>query len=704
MKYCPICERNYPDDVAACELDGSTLRESRPAADPFVGKVIKGRYRVINKLGEGGMAAVYLAEQVTIERKAALKILHGQFANDPEFVKRFRQEAKLAASLNHPNLIKVYDFDQGDDGSLFIAMEYLEGKTLKEMLQAGAIAIPRATRLAIQIAEGLVVAHRAGVIHRDIKPENIMVTDSDTIKLMDFGIARLRESSSATRLTRAGMIMGTPLYMAPEQIEGSEVSEKTDIYAFGIVLYEMLSGAAPFRAPTPAAVLMKHLKEIPLPLRKLRSDIPLAVERIVSRTLEKKPERRPASMAEVVEALKSIDATFPQDVEKTLLATQPLGVIHSSELQSSESGRAARLRRGADAPLAGGTHSSPVSDSLKDGSMPYDTGDEPRSPGGIADTVALTQPLAVPRLKKKTVWVAVGIAATVLGAVALIVARTVRGPSPEVAQHSPAPKASPKAVLVSVSVRGDKEALTVGERLTLALDANYSDGRQEAVTEGIEWYSSNPAVAAIGAGGEIEARSPGQATVSARYGEAQAAPRTLTVRPPSGPRIVSVAIHGGKSELAVGARVLLRARATYDDGAVRDLKQNVSWQSSNDRVAGVNAKGEVEARNEGQTTITALFDGVASQPFAVEVKISSRPPQTKPVPVPQSPAAKPFDTLQQVKLARSYRDRGAYSEALAALEKARQMDPTNKEVLEEIAATRRACNAERKLGQSHLAC
>ena len=139
-----------------------------------------------------------------------------------------------------------------------------------------------------------------------------MVGDGDEIKVMDFGIARLRETSAATRLTRAGMIMGTPLYMAPEQIEGGEVTEKTDIYAFGIVLYEMLSGVVPFRAPTPAAILMKHLKEIPPPLRKLRGDVPVAVEKVVSRALEKKPERRPATMVEIVESLRSIEARLPR--------------------------------------------------------------------------------------------------------------------------------------------------------------------------------------------------------------------------------------------------------------------------------------------------------------------------------------------------------------------------------------------------------
>jgi serine/threonine-protein kinase len=241
----------------------------RPGArsDPFVGRVIRSRYRVERQLGEGGMGAVYLAEQLSIGRKVALKILRGDFARDDTFVARFRQEAKLVAVLNethNPHVTYVHDFDHADDGNVFIVMEWLEGRPLNEVIRAQApLALPRVRRLALQIAQGLEAAHRAGVIHRDIKPHNIMVLDAnDSIKLMDFGIARLRDSSQ-TPLTRAGTMMGTPDYMAPEQIEGQDVTDKTDVYSFGIVVYEMLTGVVPFRASTPAAVLTKQLREEP---------------------------------------------------------------------------------------------------------------------------------------------------------------------------------------------------------------------------------------------------------------------------------------------------------------------------------------------------------------------------------------------------------------------------------------------------------
>ncbi len=305
MKYCPLCDRKYEDTVEVCATDGAALRVSKSKQDTLIDKVIKGRYRVLKKLGEGGMGAVYLADQFAINRKVALKILHPDFAKDEDFIRRFRQEATLAASFSHQNVITVFDFDQADDGSLYIVMEYVAGHNLSDVIRNEPMDLASALQLAIQIAGGLSAAHRAGVIHRDIKPENIMVVGGGKeVKLMDFGIARLRDRTTTTRLTQTGMIMGTPVYMAPEQIEGGELSEQTDIYAFGIVLYEMFTGRVPFKASTPGAILVKHLHEAPIPLSKVRKEIPSSVERIVIQALQKSPEKRQRGMDEVVDALK----------------------------------------------------------------------------------------------------------------------------------------------------------------------------------------------------------------------------------------------------------------------------------------------------------------------------------------------------------------------------------------------------------------
>jgi serine/threonine protein kinase len=310
MKYCPVCETDYPDDVSVCPQDGATVRRPGERPDPFVGQVIKGRYRVERQLGQGGMGTVYLAEQLSVGRKVALKVLRGDFARDDGFVARFRQEAKLVAGLNekrNPRVTLVHDFDQTDDGSVFIVMEWLEGRILSEVIQRdGPLQLPRAVRLATQIAEGLEAAHRADVVHRDVKPQNIMVLEpGDDIKLMDFGIARLRDTGR-TSLTRAGTMMGTPDYMAPEQIEGQEITDKTDIYAFGIVFYEMLTGSVPFRASTQAAVLTKQLQEQPVPPSRLRPDVPQDVEALVLKALEKDPANRERNMGEIVRALREI--------------------------------------------------------------------------------------------------------------------------------------------------------------------------------------------------------------------------------------------------------------------------------------------------------------------------------------------------------------------------------------------------------------
>jgi serine/threonine protein kinase len=734
MKYCPICERNYGDNISLCEIDGSTLRDSRPASDAFIGKIIKGRYRVIEKLGEGGMAVVYLAEQINVERKAALKILHGHYANDQEFVGRFRQEAKLAASLNHPNLITVYDFDQADDGSLFIAMEYLHGKNLKEVIQTGRVDVAKGVRLAIQIAEGLLSAHRAGVIHRDIKPENIMVVGGgNEIKLMDFGIARLRETSAATRLTRAGMIMGTPLYMAPEQIEGGEVTEKTDIYAFGIVLYEMLSGSAPFRAPTPAAVLMKHLKEIPPPLRKLRGEIPAAVEKVVSRALEKKPERRPATMAEIVESLRSIEARLPRtQIAKTLMMTQPLESIpHEGEEPRGVFGAlVAEIKDSGVALFRGLMRSKPSKDNDQSEANAVTPFPSKTSAVGwtMGETVALPQVSVRPQEKSKLpwTWIGVGAGVVVLAGLAVFIGGNLERPADKSASGGATTPSTSEAVtaksdkVITMAVRGEKQEVGVGERVRLSLNTRYADGRETDVRDGVEWRSSDEAVATIREGGELEGRKGGKVDVTARFDGMDAAALSITVKEPVkhpipakepvkpstaavARRTVSVAIIGGRNEISVGARALFRAKAKYSDGTEEEVKKDIRWQSSNPSIVSVNAGGEVTGRNEGRAAITAFFDRASSEPLAM---IVTPPPKRQEPQTASEPISIPTkaDVTQYVRAAKSYRDRGAYTEALVELQKARQIDPNNRDVQEEIAATRRACNAEKRLGQSNLNC
>jgi serine/threonine protein kinase len=742
MKYCPVCERNYGDEAGVCDVDGSILRDSAPKQDAFIGKIIKHRYRVLEKLGEGGMSVVYLAEQINIERKVALKVLHGEYARDEAFVRRFRQEAKLAASLNHRNVIQIFDFDQAEDGNLFIAMEHLVGKNLKEVIRADALDIPRAVRLGIQIADGLSAAHRAGVIHRDIKPENIMVVGrGDEIKLMDFGIARLREAGTSTRLTRAGMIMGTPAYMAPEQIEGNEINEKTDVYAFGIVLYETLSKTVPFTAPTPAAILMKHLKETPVPLRKLRREIPGQLEHIVTQALEKKPELRPSNMEDIAEALRKVERKVaPAAINKTLMATQPLEMINREATRGRSGFRVLLgkflpgLRAREKAPAVGRSEDAPLSFSQDVSTL---TSGEMGSPSNtVFETMPLTRPLESIQPKRMAwKWLALGGGTLFLGLLALWVAAALyrQGPNSEretvTASREPAVVSPLPAKIVSVVIAADRPELVVREQTGLRLVAQYADGAKEEIKEGVQWSSSDPSVLLVDRAGRVEAREVGKADVVARYKGMEAPAATIIVTQPSlpspapvsAPRLVSMRIQAGKSDLSARDIMFLRLRGKYSDGQEREVKKGVQWESSDRSIAAVNAKGEVLGLKEGRVEVLARAGEITSEPLSLVVKpaiIRGREPEAiKDLPLskpssrareteaPKSvPPAKSPDLNEYIRVARSYRERGEYALALAELKKAGALDPKSKDVQGEIGITKRACHAEQTLGRSDLKC
>ena len=292
--------------------------------DPLVGTEIDGRWRVLRKIGQGGMATVYAAEQVSIaDRAVALKFIHAAHALDPDLTARFRREAASLAAIRHPRVVTVFDLGELEDGRLYIAMEFVEGMTLKRRIPAEGLPVPDVLSLGAKIADALSAAHEAGVLHRDVKPTNVLVRDgTDEVVLMDFGVARLVDSD-ATAATQAGLFFGTPAYMAPEQAEGGEVTERSDIYALGVVLYEMLSGVVPLRAPTPVGTLARVLHETPRAVREVRADTPEVVESIVMRMLEKDPEARPADMAEVVQQLEAAASVVSREEEAALAQPGP---------------------------------------------------------------------------------------------------------------------------------------------------------------------------------------------------------------------------------------------------------------------------------------------------------------------------------------------------------------------------------------------
>src|SRR5215211_202944 len=260
-----------------------------------------GPYRIINQIGRGGMANVYKAYQSSIDRYVAIKVLPSQLAESKEFATRFHQEARIIASLEHPHILPVFDYGESD-GVAYFVMRYLEAGTLKDRMETGRpLPLNEIDRLFTQLAEALSYAHSHGIVHRDLKPANVLIDSHGNVFLTDFGIAKLLESASP-RLTQTDAIMGTPAYISPEQAQGQTVDQRSDIYSLGIILYEMVTGSAPFTAETPLAVLFKHISD-PLPPPSLvKSDIPPAIEQVILKALAKDPRDRFATAAEFVKA------------------------------------------------------------------------------------------------------------------------------------------------------------------------------------------------------------------------------------------------------------------------------------------------------------------------------------------------------------------------------------------------------------------
>jgi serine/threonine protein kinase len=261
-----------------------------------------GPYRIISRIGQGGMASVYKAYQPSMDRHVAIKVLPGQLADSPEFVTRFQQEARIIAKLEHPHILPVFDFGE-DNGITYFVMRYFDAGTLKSKMEAGPLPLDEIDRIFTQLADALGYAHARGVIHRDLKPANALVDADGNLFLTDFGIAKLLESASP-RLTQTDAIMGTPAYISPEQARAEPVDQRSDIYSLGIILYEMVTGRVPFMADTPLAVILKHVSD-PLPLPSLvKADIPPAIEQVILKALAKNPNDRFGTTAEFVAAWK----------------------------------------------------------------------------------------------------------------------------------------------------------------------------------------------------------------------------------------------------------------------------------------------------------------------------------------------------------------------------------------------------------------
>ncbi len=312
--HCESCGQENIDGARFCAKCGALLPVEEHKEDPLIGQVIGGRYRITGVLGEGGMGVVYVAEQQmgSTVRKVAVKTLHPHLSQDPSVLARFHRECGTVAQLEHPNTIKFYDFGATADGTLYIAMEFVKGHSLMDVIEQGALPPARTLKIMKQVCGALDEAHKLGIIHRDLKPENIILTDrageTDFVKVLDFGIAARTESSDAQKeqkLTQQGMVLGTPPYMSPEQFTGKELDARSDIYSLGVMAYEMLTGRLPFEADTPWQWATQHMTAQPIPFDATPSSsgIPESMRSAIMRALSKEKEQRQDTAKQFFEEL-----------------------------------------------------------------------------------------------------------------------------------------------------------------------------------------------------------------------------------------------------------------------------------------------------------------------------------------------------------------------------------------------------------------
>jgi eukaryotic-like serine/threonine-protein kinase len=305
VRNCPTCGASYADDLAFCPNDGTAtvVRSGAPPSDALVGSIIDGRYRVEARIGEGGMGVVYRASHVVLKKALAIKVMRSEQAHDGEVVQRFVQEARSSSAIGHPNIIGISDFGTTQDGSVYFAMEYLEGQTLGKAMEDGGIERERAIALFLQITSALEAAHQNGIVHRDLKPDNIFLAklggQTDVVKILDFGIAKVK--NAAAKITRTGMVFGTPHYMSPEQAAGQAVDQRSDIYSLGVIMFQVFAGQLPFDAESYMGVMTKHMFDPPPRPSSVKPGLRGSIEDVILMALAKKPEERYQSMLAIKE-------------------------------------------------------------------------------------------------------------------------------------------------------------------------------------------------------------------------------------------------------------------------------------------------------------------------------------------------------------------------------------------------------------------
>ena len=366
-KICPQCTTQYEDDQRFCPIDGSTLKSLSGAGD-LVGSVIADRYHVLKKLGEGGMGQVYLAEHVRMGRKSAVKVMNPGMVHDADAISRFNREAANASRITHPNVAAIYDFGETSDGLIYLAMEFVEGEPLTQIIAAaGALPAARAASIVRQTGDALAVAHEFGIVHRDLKPDNIMIArnrdGSDCVKVVDFGIAKAA-NVDAQKVTRTGLIVGTPEYMSPEQIAGDALDGRSDIYSLALVGFSMLTGKLPFPSETIQESMIMRLTDRPRSLAEMKPDVtwPAPLQVVMDRALARDASNRYMSAGEFghdfARAVGQMPQTVVAEAQTSLLAAAsvpPTKVAPApTMITGTTGGGTSAVRRTSRAPLAVG--------------------------------------------------------------------------------------------------------------------------------------------------------------------------------------------------------------------------------------------------------------------------------------------------------------------------------------------------------------
>jgi serine/threonine-protein kinase len=404
LKVCPQCGAEYPANARFCEIDGTALRSAGGDTD-MVGSIVAERYHVLKKLGEGGMGQVYLAEHVKMGRKSALKVMHASMVKDVDAISRFNREAANASRISHPNVAAVYDFGETPDGLIFLAMEFVDGPPLTKVIeQSGALPPKRSAEIIRQTAEALALAHDMAIVHRDLKPDNIMIAKTrdggDLVKVVDFGIAKAA-GNDAQKVTKTGLVVGTPEYMSPEQLAGDKLDGRSDIYSLGLVAFNMLTGRLPFPSDSAQESMIMRLTDKPKTLAEMRPEVswPADVQQVMDKVLEREVSQRYQTATEfgrdLFRAIDRMPETTAAELGTQVLDVPPTRVAPPGPPEVPRTSVGGRMAEPLSA--GGGTVGVPAPD---------------------PSAAAVMQTAAPP--KRKGIFVVVGIAAVVVAAVVAV--------------------------------------------------------------------------------------------------------------------------------------------------------------------------------------------------------------------------------------------------------------------------------------------